>query len=136
MFSQRRKPLQGAADHLQGAATHSGSSLTGTNCPWPGRRWRLPNARPQGAALWPGLPPARATLWPGLPPARAAVGRSGRQQGQRPRDAAQPAHEVPPEGSNVCRRGGYPRRRRAPQPPTQGSGDDTDGGKERARASF
>ncbi|RWW53322.1 hypothetical protein BHE74_00040199 [Ensete ventricosum] len=46
----------------------------------PGRRWWLPAARPQGAASRPGLPPARAT-----------AGRSDRQQGQRPREAAPPA---------------------------------------------
>ncbi|RRT37223.1 hypothetical protein B296_00031401 [Ensete ventricosum] len=36
----------------------------------PGRRWRLPTARPQVVAPRPGLPPTRAI-----------VGRSGRQQG-------------------------------------------------------
>ncbi|RWV77726.1 hypothetical protein GW17_00061404 [Ensete ventricosum] len=74
-------------------------------CPQPGRRWRLPDARLQGVAPRPGLPPTRM-----------AVGRSGRQQGQRPRKVAPPAHEVSPEGSSACRRGGCPRRRHAPPP--------------------
>ncbi|RWV85840.1 hypothetical protein GW17_00052331, partial [Ensete ventricosum] len=96
------------ANPLAGAATRSGSSPVSTNgCDeptrgcrqWPGRRWRLPAARPQGAAPRAGLSPARAT-----------AGRSGRQQGQRPREAVLPA-QVPPEGSSACRRGGCPRRR-------------------------
>ncbi|RRT41864.1 hypothetical protein B296_00042671, partial [Ensete ventricosum] len=41
-----------------------------------GRKWRLPTARPQGVAPRPGLPLTRAV-----------AGRSGRQQGQRPRKA-------------------------------------------------
>ncbi|RWV90654.1 hypothetical protein GW17_00047129 [Ensete ventricosum] len=52
--------------------------------PWPGRRWRLPAARPEGVAPWPGLLLARAV-----------AGRTDRQQGQRPRKATPPAHEVP-----------------------------------------
>ncbi|RWW53156.1 hypothetical protein BHE74_00040375 [Ensete ventricosum] len=48
------------------------------NRPRPGHWWRLPAARPQGAALRPGLPPARA-----------AAGRSGRQPARcRPKAAA------------------------------------------------
>ncbi|RWV85333.1 hypothetical protein GW17_00052884, partial [Ensete ventricosum] len=59
------------------------------------------------------------------------------QEGQCPREAAPPAREVLPEVSSACRRGGCPHRWRAAPLPTQGSDDDdTDGGKERARASF
>ncbi|RWW28790.1 hypothetical protein GW17_00006712 [Ensete ventricosum] len=74
----------------------------GGGCSLQGRRWRLLAARSQGVAPWLGLPPARAT-----------AGRSDRQQWQRPRKAAPPTHEVPPEGSSACRRDGCPRRWRA-----------------------
>ncbi|RWV77495.1 hypothetical protein GW17_00061662 [Ensete ventricosum] len=81
----------------------------------------------------------RAKLAPvGVAPARCKVARGSPRPWLSPVGAALPAHEVPPEGSNACRRGDYPHRWRAAPPPTQGSGDDVgaDGGKERARASF
>ncbi|RZS20187.1 hypothetical protein BHM03_00052684 [Ensete ventricosum] len=95
---------------LQGVATRRGSSPADTtDCGQPARgcrRWRLPTAKPQGAAPRPRMSPARET-----------VGRSGLQQGQRPREAVPPTREVPPEGSSGC-----PRRRRAAPPPAQRSG--------------
>ncbi|RWW58151.1 hypothetical protein BHE74_00035016 [Ensete ventricosum] len=81
-----------------------------TDCGQPARgcrRWRLPTAKPQGAAVRPGMPPARET-----------VGMIGLQQGQRPREVVSPTREVPPEGSSGC-----PRRRHAAPPPAQHSDD-------------
>ncbi|RZS17985.1 hypothetical protein BHM03_00050196 [Ensete ventricosum] len=80
---------------------------------------------------------ARCKAARGSPASRAVAFKGGRWQGQHPREASPPAHEVPPEGSSACRMGGCPRRRCVAPPPAQGSdGDGADGGKERARASF
>ncbi|RWW39103.1 hypothetical protein BHE74_00055592 [Ensete ventricosum] len=129
-------PLAGAAGHLQGGGR--GSSPVGTNgcgqatrayCPQRDHKGQPPATRPEVAVASckaaRGSPAARTVAYKG------GVGRSSRQQGQRPHEAALLVHEVPPEGSSDC-----PHRRRAAPPPAQGSGDGADGGKERARASF
>ncbi|RWW05972.1 hypothetical protein GW17_00030729 [Ensete ventricosum] len=135
--SKGRPPAVAAAPRARTAAASPQGTVTSGQaaracCPRRDRKGLL--AMPQVAAAR----PQRVAPWLGLPLARATVGKSGRQQGQRPREAVPPAREVLPEGSNACRRGGCPCRRRAAPPPAQGSGSDgnANGGKERARASF
>ncbi|RWW39800.1 hypothetical protein BHE74_00054832 [Ensete ventricosum] len=100
-----------AKDPLQGAATRRGNSPAGTiGCGQAARAccpWR--DRKGQLLVAMPQVVAARCKASRGSPEARAVVGRSGCQQG---RSAASP----PAQGSN--------------------DSDDTDGGKERARASI
>ncbi|RZS14932.1 hypothetical protein BHM03_00046693 [Ensete ventricosum] len=131
-----KEALAGATGHLQGdgrlrpgpmqgVATRSDRSPAGTNdCCQPARGSRqrlghkciLPTVRSQGATAR-GQATGGGCPLQGEPPARAAAGRSGRQHGQRPREATPPAREVLLEGSSAWRRGDCPRRWRAAPPP-------------------